>query len=146
VDTDQSIHTLFYFSLNLSDAGLRKNEPFLRFLSKREGMSTYFKATSYMPHHQECSIIRQQVLKGSAVILQDDSGIPYRFFNSTDWRVQLYGAYDRPYGSFQWLEQPDLKRAYATLAPKPLGFRIGYGFSRIPSNLLLAMRMERNAP
>ena len=85
------------------------------------------------------------MLGGSAVILQDDSGIPYRFFNPADWRIQLYGAYDRPYGSFRWLEQPDLKKAYATLTPKPLGFRIGYGFSRIPSNLQLAIRTETGA-
>ncbi len=144
-DTDQSLHKLYYFSVNLSDGRLRENEPFLRFLSKLGGMTTYLKATSYMPHQQEFSIFRQQVLSGSAVILQDDSGIPYHFFISTAWRVQLYGAYERPYGSFRWLEQPDLKKAYETLAPKPLGFRIGYGFSRIPSNLLLATRIDMKA-
>lgn len=141
-DADQTAHKLFYFSSNLSDARLRKNEPFLRFLSNLRGMTTYLKATSYMPHHKEFSILRRQVLDGSTAILQDDSGIPYRFFDPAAWRVQLYGAYDRPYGSFRWLEQPDLRKAYATLAPKPLGFRIGYGFSRIPSNLLLAVRAD----
>ena len=71
-----------------------------------------------MPHKQEFSIFRQQVLSESAVILQDDSGIPYRFFTSTDWRVQLYGAYDHPYGSFRWLELPDLKESLRDPCPK----------------------------
>ncbi|MEN6537301.1 MAG: hypothetical protein ABFD60_03920 [Bryobacteraceae bacterium] len=137
-DADQSVHKLFYFSVNLSDEWLRKNKPFLAFLGGLKGMVTFFKATSYMPHEPAFSIIREQVLKGSSAILQDDSGIPYHYFDTARWQVQLYGNYERPYGSFRWLEQPDLRKAYATSGPKPLGFRIGYGFSRIPSNLQLA--------
>jgi hypothetical protein len=53
--------------------------------------------------------------------------------------VQLYGGYSKPYGSFRWLEQPDLRKAYAADA-KPLAFRIGYGFSKAPSNLLFAVK------
>jgi hypothetical protein len=139
-DADQSEHTLFYFSVNLSDDRLKQNQPFLTFLSTLKGMTTFFKATSYMPHHPGFSQIRERVLAGSGVILQDDSGLPYRFFDAARWQVQLYGDYERPYGSFIWLEQPNLRAAYHTLSPKPLGFRIGYGFSRIPSNLLLARR------
>lgn len=141
-DGDQSMHTIFYFSTNLADNRLLENEAMTRFVSKLKGMTTYLKATSYMPHKQEFSIIRQLILNESAAILQDDSGIPYHFFGPAEWGIQLYGAYDRPYGSFRPLEQPDLKKAYETRIPKPLGFRIGYGFSRIPSNLQLAIRMD----
>jgi hypothetical protein len=144
-DADQSVHRLYYFSVNLSDERLGPNQPFLTFLSGLKGMTTFFKATSYMPHQPGFTIIRDRVLAGSVAILQDDSGIPYRFFDTPRWRVQLYGDYERPYGSFAWLEQPDLRKAYDTLAPKPLGFRIGYGFSRIPSNLLLARRNPMTA-
>ncbi len=139
-DADGSVHKLYYFSVNLSDERLRRNKPFLAFLSGLKGMTTFFKATSYMPHHPDFTIIRDRVLEQSTAILQDDSGIPYRYFDAAKWQVQLYGDYERPYGSFAWLEQPDLKKAYHTLAPRPLGFRIGYGFSRVPSNLLLAKR------
>jgi hypothetical protein len=142
-DADQSVHKLFYFSVNLSDARLRLNQPFLTFLSSLKGMTTFFKATSYMPHKPGFETIREKILAGSVAILQDDSGIPYRFFDPARWRVQLYGSYERPYGSFAWLEQPDLRAAYGTSKPKPLSFRIGYGFARIPSNLLLAKRSGR---
>jgi hypothetical protein len=54
----------------------------------------------------------------------------------------LYGDYVRPYGSFRPLEQPDLRKAYLTLGPKPLEFRIGYGYGRVESNLLLATRTD----
>jgi hypothetical protein len=141
-DNDQSVHRLLYFSVNLSDTRLQENPPFRSFLSRLQGTTTFLKATSYMLHKPEFSIIREHVLSNSAAVLQDDSGIPFHFYNSPSWRVQLYGEYVRPYGSFRWLEQPDLRQAYLTLRPKSLTFRIGYGYGRVPSNLLFASRMK----
>jgi hypothetical protein len=139
-DADRSLHRLFYFSVNLSDAKMGANKGFLAYLEGLKGVTTYFKATSYMTHHADFSLIRDQVLAKSAAILQDDSGIPYRYFREQPWRVQLFGEYVRPYGSFRWLEQPDLRKAYAEPDRKPLNFQIGYGFRRMPSNLLFASR------
>jgi len=139
-DNDQSVHKLFYFSVNLSDTRLQENRPFLSFLSRLQGSTTFLKATSYMIHKPEFSIIREHVLSESAAVLQNDSGVPYHFYLSLSWRVQLYGEYVRPYGSFRWLQQPDLRNAYLAQAPRPLPFQIGYGFKAIPSNLLFAIR------
>jgi len=139
-DVDGSIHNLYYFSINLSDERLKPNKPFLRYLSGLKGMTTYFKAASYMTHQPTFSIIRDEVLAGSAAILQDDSGLPYRFFLAAPWQVRLYGAYETPYQPFAYREQRDLRAAYEHSKPKPLNFHIGYGFSRVPSNLLLATR------
>ena len=141
-DNDQSVHKLFYFSVNLSNPRLQENPAFLKFLSRLQGSTTFLKATSYMIHNAQFSIIREQVLAESAAVLQDDSGVPYHFYLSPSWRVQLYGEYVRPYGSFRWLEQPDLRNAYLTEKPRPLPFRIGYGFKDIPSNLLFARRVK----
>jgi hypothetical protein len=141
-DSDESVHKLFYFSANLSDSGLRNNQALLSFLSSLRGATTFLKATSYMMHKGEFSTIREHILSDSRAVLQDDSGIPYRYFATANWRVQLYGAYVRPYGSFRWLEQPDLRKAYLTSGPKPLDFRIGYGYGRIASNLLFATRTD----
>jgi len=141
-DDDQPVHKLLYFSVNLSDSGLRENQAFLALLKKLKGTDTLLKATSYMIHKPEFSIIRERLLAASAVVLQDDSGIPYHFFAERSWRVQLYGAYVRPYGSFRWLEQDDLRKAYLASVVKTLNFRIGYGYAKIPSNLLLARRVN----
>jgi hypothetical protein len=54
----------------------------------------------------------------------------------------LYGEYVRPFGSFRWQEQPDLRKGYLTLGPKPLPFRIGYGYGKVQSNLLFATRLK----
>ena len=138
-DEDQSVHKLIYFSVNLANDHMEKNPPFLAYLAGLNNVSTYFKATSYMIHQDGFSMIRDAVLQHSQAILQDDSGIPYKFFAGGAWHVNLYGDYSRPYGSFRWLEQPDLRKAYSTEA-KPLAFRIGYGFSKAPSNMLFAVK------
>jgi hypothetical protein len=138
-DADNSVHKMFYFSVNLDNEHMDKNSAFLAYLASLKDVTSYFKATSYMIHQNGFSAIRNAVLEHSQAVLQDDSGIPYKFFTGGAWRVTLYGAYSQPYGSFRYLIQPDLRQAYATDA-KPLAFRIGYGFSKAPSNLLFAVK------
>jgi hypothetical protein len=140
-DSDHASHKLYYFSTNLANTRLKENKAFLAFLGEMQGTTTYFKATSYMTHKPEFSEIRDQVLAHSVAVLQDDSGIPYHYFDVQPWHVQLFGEYVRPYGSFRWLEQKDLKKAY-TASAKPLDFQIGYGYHKAPSNLLFAKKGE----
>ncbi len=139
-DADESLHRLLYFSVNLSNQRLREDPQFMTYVGSLKDAVTLLKATSYMPHHAEFSMIREAILKQSAAVLQDDSGIPFRLFDSEHWKVQLFGGYQKPYGSFRWLEQADLRKAYEENGPKPLPMAIGYGYRRIPSNLQLARR------
>jgi hypothetical protein len=136
---DQSVHRLCYLSVNLADNRLRGNRAFRAYAATLKGPSTLLKATSYMTHKPEFSAIRDLVVDESGAVLQDDSGIPYARF-SAGWKVQLYGDYRRPYGSFRWMEQKDLRAAYRRPDVKPLPMQIGYGFRRITSNMLLAER------
>jgi hypothetical protein len=140
-DADQSLHQLYYFSVNLANERLEENKPFQTYIGKLNGATTMFKSTSYMLHRRDFSLIRNLVLEHSAAVLQDDSGIPYRLFGADLWKVQLYGDYDRPYGSFKWMEQADLRNAYKQPGTKPLPMHVGYGYKKITSNLLLAKRV-----
>lgn len=141
-DADASVHHLFYFSVNLSNDRLRENTPFQLYLSRLSGAVSMLKATSYMPHHPGFSMISEALLRSSNAILQDDSGLPYRKFTPDQWKAQLYGDYNQPYGSFRWMEQSDLREAYKTSGPKPLPMHVGYGYKRITSNLQLATRLK----
>lgn len=141
-DADSSVHKLIYLSVNIADDRLRENTPFQKYLAGLTQTVSMLKATSYMPHQPGFSMIRAALLSNSYAILQDDSGLPYKDFNPAQWKVQLYGDYVKPYGSFGWLEQPDLRAAYETLSPKPLPMHVGYGYRKITSNLLLAVRRE----
>jgi len=140
-DQDKSIHRLYYFSLNLDNKHLGGNKGFTQYVNDMPVHTTLLKATSYMTHHEEFSTIRELVVDRSEAIFQDDSGIPYHLFTRDRWNVQLYGEYTKPYGSFGWLEQPDLRQAYLTGSVKPLSLRLGYGFGKVTSNLLLAKRL-----
>jgi hypothetical protein len=141
-DADSSVHHLFYFSVNLSNDRLRENTPFQLYLARLTGTISMLKATSYMPHHPGFSMIRDALLRNSSAILQDDSGLPFQKFATDQWKVQLFGDYNQPYGSFRWMEQPDLREAYKTSGPKPLPMHVGYGYKRITSNLQLATRLK----
>jgi len=139
---DHSTHKLYFFSVNLSNQRLSGNWGFLHYVTGIPGAVTMLKATSYMTHRNEFSMIRDLVVNHSAAVFQDDSGIPFHCFQPDQWKLQLYGDYTRPYGSFKWLEQTDLRKAYLTKEVKPLSLRLGYGFGKVASNLLLARRVH----
>ncbi len=134
---------LYYISLNLDDRHMKANHAFPAFLASLGATDTLLKATSYMLHSPQFGLVRSLILDRSASILQDDSGIPWRFFAGGPWQVQLYGDYVQPYGkSFQFRAQPDLRAVYEARKQqvRPLKFRIGYGAGRVTSNLQLARR------
>ncbi len=132
---------IYYFSINLGNSRFATNESFKGFLAQQARIVSMFKSTSYMPHRADFSAIREQVLQRSIAVVQDDSGIPFKYYEPAKWNRQLYGQYTKPYGSFRNLVQPDLQKAFADKASvKSLAFNIGYGFNRIPSNLLIARK------
>ena len=141
-DADQSVHRLYYFSLNLDDKHLAGNKGFLTYVNAIPTPTTMLKATSYMTHQEGFTMIRDLVMKDSGVIFQDDTGIPFKYFTPETWNVQLYGEYTRPYQPFGYMEQADLRKAFLKGGVKPLTLRLGYGFGKVTSNLLLAKRIK----
>ncbi len=144
-DEDQAVHQMYYLTINLDDEHLKTNPQFVKYAAGLKGAVTLLKATSYMTHRDEFSIIRDLILANSQAVLQDDSGIPFHFFSPDTWKVQLYGEYTRPYGSFRYLIQSDLQKAYHDPGARPLPFRIGYGYGKVNSNLQLARRITQVA-
>jgi len=131
--------TLLYFSVNLSDSTLKTSPGFRRYLENLGPMTTYVKAATYLMHKPYFSTVREAVLAQSRLLLQDDSGIPYRAFSRDVWKVKLYGSYDRPVALFTAFYQDDLRLAYAG-GNVPLTFGIGYQYRLNHSNLMLATR------
>jgi len=87
-------------------------------------------------HKPYFSRIRNLILQKSSIIVQDDSGIPFRFFKSDQWNITLYGVYEGPIDLFKNHFEPDLAAAYRHRAA-PLPFRFGY---TTHSNLLRAIK------
>jgi hypothetical protein len=140
LEGETEIRQLLYFSVNLHDSALPANEAFRKYLSSAKPVTTFFKSASYLPHRKDFSQIRQLVLESSNAIVQDDTGIPYRFIDQERWQVRLFGEYTKPYGSFKFMAQPDLRKAYEEGRARPLDFFIGYGYKRVPSAMQVFAR------
>jgi hypothetical protein len=82
--------------------------------------------------------VREFLLANSAVMVQDDSGIPLRFYDAKKWDLQPYGRYLGPIGVFPGRFQQD----YAVLFKKSraIDFGIGYRWQAHESNLLVAVK------
>jgi len=129
--------TLYYFSTDLSDDGVRQSG-FLAFCAKLGAADSFVKSASYLMHGGEFSKVRNFLLDHSATILQDDSGIPLADFDTRKWRLQPFGRYLGALSIFPGTGQPRLAELYRNATP--LDFGIGYRWQRNESNLLLATR------
>jgi hypothetical protein len=137
--------TLYYFAVDLSDTELQKTPEFIEFLDNQNLNVTYLKAASYLMHRETFSRIRNFILERSQYVLQDDSGIPVRYFEEAKWHRQFYGSYIKPIDLFAVRYQPDLRQIYQTNPNiKNLGFGIGYKFDR-DANLMLAISQDQAA-
>jgi hypothetical protein len=139
-DTGRRVQTVFYFQTDISDQGLNKNPGFRKYLSQLPESHTYLKAASYLMHATDFSIIRNVVFEKSSSILQDDSGIAYRFFDKNLWDIHLFGKYVRPGKEFLWINETDLAKAYADPSIKPVPFTLGYNWRTRAINMLYAVR------
>jgi hypothetical protein len=139
-DTGRRVQSVFYFQTDISDEGLKNNPGFQKYLSILPESYTYLKAASYLMHGKDFSMIRNVVLDKSKSILQDDSGIAYRYFDKTKWDIHLYGKYARPGKEFSWINETDLAKAYTDPSVKPVPFTLGYNWRTQQINLLYAVR------
>jgi hypothetical protein len=139
-DTGRRVQSVFYFQTDISDEGLKKNTEFHKYLSMLPQSYTYLKAASYLMHGKDFSMIRNIVFDKSKSILQDDSGIAYRYFDKTKWDIHLFGSYTKPGKEFSWINETDLSKAYTDPSVKPVPFTLGYNWRTQHINLLYAVR------
>jgi hypothetical protein len=136
----QRMRRLRYFSLNLNNARLAKKHGTMNYLGSLPESDTLVKSASYLLHRASFSVIRDTILTKSRLIVEDDSGIPYRFFDPSAWDVRLNGTYSAPIELFSNWQQEDLKNAFDSRKDvQPLDFAIGYRHVK-ESNLLVVSR------
>ncbi len=137
--------TLYYFSTDLSDSGL-KASGFLAFCDKLGMGDSFVKSASYLMHSGNFATVRKFLLEHSALILQDDSGIPLGYFDAKKWRFQPLGRYLGPIEIFPGTYQPQMSELFRKGNPIPLDFGIGYRWRKNESNMLLATRIAEPKP
>jgi hypothetical protein len=138
---DRDAQSVVYFRAQAEDAAIKKRPGVLAFLKQDAPYPTFLKSASYLLHGGDFSIIREIILSQSRLVLEDDSGIPLRFFKAPEWAVTYYGKYDKPVKDFNYGFQEDMARIFADpKAVKPLPFSFGYHWKDGASSVLLAVR------
>ncbi|MES2515264.1 MAG: hypothetical protein V4580_14020 [Bacteroidota bacterium] len=142
VDVHGDAKTLYYFSLNAADSGLKNNKGFMSFLKGMGTVNTYLKGASYLMHKNYFSMIRSVILSQSEHVIQDDSGIAFHYFTDDDhtWDYTFYGQYLKPIPMFKEFYQKDLDSLYKKQGAKAIGFGIGYNFKDKNSNFMIASK------
>ena len=136
--------TLYYFSTNLGDDGLKRSG-FLAFCEKLGVADSFVKSDSYLLHSGNFGKIRSFLLDHSGTILQDDSGIPLAYFDPSKWRLQPVGHYVGPISIFHGYYQARMAELFRKENPIPIDFGLGYRWRRNETSMLLAQKIVPSA-
>src|SRR5260221_10151441 len=90
-------------------------------------------------HRDNFSTVRVLLLSHIVSIVEDDSGIPVRFF-AQGWQLHPYGRYVGPIGLFGGQYQSKLNEVFAKGKTTPIDFSLGYRWKSNESNILLAVK------
>ena len=124
-DSDGVSKRLYYFSVDLSDATIAPSG-FLEFCRGLGPADVLLKNASFLLHENSFSTVRKFLLEDAASIVQDNSGIPIRYFDGAAWSLRLFGAYRPPPESFSRYGQPELIDFEKRHPPEALDFPAGY--------------------
>jgi hypothetical protein len=101
------------------------------------------KSASYLLHSGGFNKVRDFLTTNASVMVQDDSGVPLRYYDRRKWDLRPFGRYLGPIGVFPGRYQHE----YASLFrdSRPIDFGIGYRWRSHESNLLLAVKKTAEA-
>lgn len=132
--------TMYYFTTDISDGGIKATPGFLRFCQRLGVGSSFLKSSSYLMFENGFATIRNFVLEHSNRIVQDDSGIPVAYLDPNKWNLRLFGVYLGPIELFKQHYQPRLQELFQQSNPPPLDFGFGYRWDYKEANLMVAER------
>jgi hypothetical protein len=132
--------TMYYFSTDISDGGIKATPGFLKFGQRLGVGSSLLKSSSYLMFENGFAAIRNFILEHSNRIVQDDSGIPLASFDPNKWNVRLFGVYLGPIELFKQHHQPRLQELFQQGNPSPLEFGFGYRWNYKEAHLMVAER------
>ena len=135
--SDGEARTLYYFSTNLADDGV-KNSNFLKFCETLAPGDGFIKSASYLLHSGGFNRVRDFLLVNGAAMIQDDFGIPLAYYDPQKWDLQPFGRYLGPIGIFPGRHQAKYTELFKK--SRPIDFGIGYRHRPSESNLLLAVK------
>jgi hypothetical protein len=116
----------YYFKLNASDEYLNNHKEFSAFVDGFGKRVSYMKSASCVLQNTNFAVMRGLVLNSNK-ILQDDTGVPYKYFDKEKMDITLYGKYSMVIDDLSWCMQRELKKELeASKKYGRLPFRISY--------------------
>lgn len=140
---DGRVRTLYYLTTDLANGGVKRGG-FLKFAGKLGPADAFHKSASYLMHTDNFGQIRSFVLNQAHTIVQDDSGIPLRYFDRKAWDLHPFGKYHEPLDLFPEGRQSKIAREVFGKAAK-IDFGVGYRWRTGESNLLMVVRKPQSA-
>jgi hypothetical protein len=138
---DGATQWLYYFSVDATDKALEFYPGFLNWLQQNKPATVLLKSASYLLHDSQFEKTREMILATADYVIQDDTGLPFRYLQQPPWQVKLYGRYHRPIRALRYGYQADLESAYGASNDLPeLPFPFGYHWQGKQSGLLVANR------
>jgi hypothetical protein len=133
---------LYYFAVDATDKQLDFYPGFIDWVAQHRPATALLKSASYLLHDNQFEKTRNMILTTADFVIQDDTGIPYRFLGQSPWHVRLYGHYNKPnMKGLRYGYQADLESAYRAKTDLPeLPFPFGYHWKGKQSGLLIADR------
>ena len=138
---------VYYFRYDVSNSKFGDTTIFFKYLTKMQGpVATYVKSASYLLHNDFMSNMRKFILTKTDDVVEDDTGIPYRFFTEkNNWNTKVYGEYQRPVKDFKWLDrQKELQAVFDkdSLNIPKLPFHLGYHWSSNKDVILVCQKKK----
>jgi len=89
------------------------------------------KSASYLLHGSNFRKVRGVLRERAQLIVQDDTGMPYRLLRADGFQISLYGQYEHPVKLFENRYQKDLDDAFGSTGNSdPLPFPFGYNWRK----------------
>lgn len=137
------IKKLLYFSTDLSNKGIKSsNYALIKYLKNNSDYNVLLKSASYLLPRPYFSIILNEIIDNAELIVQDDTGVPYRTINTPQWDVSLYGDYTKTIALFKNYFQKDLAQAMLQQSKGKLPFGIGYNLHHGECIMMVAKKNE----
>jgi hypothetical protein len=152
---------LVFIKMFINENSADTNLPTGRFFDNYPRFNLVMKSAIYLMHMEKFKPFIDKILSKTDMIVEDDSGIPVKYFNDTEWNIHPFGIYrsripikyvtreanmfktdkGNLYTEQRKFTQTELIEIFNQKA-KPLDFRYGYGgsISKANSNLILAVR------
>ncbi len=137
---------ILYLSMRLQWDSMDPARPEGKFFMRLENLNVIIKSAFYLLHRPSFEQYCRSLLGRTRLLIQDDSGMPFKLLHRDPWMTLLFGHYSSPLALRDMkhpVTQPEMAAAFRERA-LPLPFNFGYGVWRHDhkSNLIMAVRKK----